>query len=542
MNITNSVVNHTYRQSSNFWESDLLLQDVLHALPVSALLWVQPYLHELGDTAAQNMDAWSQNADKYPPTLRTRNQWGETINDIQFHPDYWQLLQTALRSRMFHLKWQPDLRKQFSGSFHQMSFALGFLYAMSESGQYCPLCMTDGAARLIDRYCPPDIQERLLPRIYTLDYTQFATGAMFLTEKSGGSDVGRNLVSATLLPNGKYALNGEKWFCSNANADIIFVLARTQPHIHGTKGLSIFLVEKYLEDGTPNPMNFVRLKDKLGVRSMASAEIILTNTIGTLVGNEMQGFAIMTDMINLSRLYNAVAAVSAARRALTEAYQFLQHRTSFGKRAADHPLVRFKLHELATLYIADFYLLWRTICALDAAEETPSAASPLRLLTPMLKRCTAQNAVYIIRESIELMGGIAYIEDSIMPKLFRDANVLPIWEGAGNIMVLDMLRVALKSPDTVRALVSEVTHSPTQLHLLQQFEALATMPPDEQEIAALHFFNTLEKHIKIKTLKNYEHTHNTNWIQPTIEQLERNEALHTAPTPDSIEKIMAWLY
>lgn len=185
---------------------------------------------------------------------------------------------------------------------------------MSEGGLPCPLCMTDGAARLIDCYCEPENRERLLHHIYTDSADELYTGAMFLTEKAGGSDVGANLVTATHLEGKYYALNGEKWFCSNANAEIIFVLARTNPEVQGTRGLSIFLVEKNKPDGTKNTMEVVRLKDKLGVRSMASAECILQDLLGKLVGKEGEGFKLMADMINLSRLYNALVSLSEMRR------------------------------------------------------------------------------------------------------------------------------------------------------------------------------------------------------------------------------------
>ena len=303
---------------------------------------------------------------------------------------------------------------------------------MSEMGIYCPLCMTDGAARIIDLFAEETDKNRILPHIATNDSDAFYTGAMFLTEKSGGSDVGANLVTATYYKDDYYYLNGEKWFCSNANADVIMVLARTDEKIKGTKGLSLFMVEKKLPDGRKNPIEFIRLKDKLGVRSMASAESMLTNTVGKLIGKEFEGFKIMAEMMNLSRIYNSVAAVSVTRRAMIEAYQFLCNRESFGKTAIEHPLIRTELEELSSLYNANFYLLWRTITALDNADNgNKKEEALLRVLVPMVKKWSSESGVYIVRESMELMGGIGYIEDQVMPKLMRDVMVLPIWEGAG---------------------------------------------------------------------------------------------------------------
>lgn len=443
----NRVLQPDFRVSTNFFHSDLILRDYLRRhIEATDLAALDDRLTQLGAAAAQEMDGLSLNADKFPPTLAKRDRYGESIDEVRFHPDYQRMLEIAVDSHMFRLKWEPGLRAQFQGRRHSLGFSLGYLYALAESGQYCPLCMTDGAALLVDRFCADDDRTRLLARVASDVAADFYTGAMFLTEKAGGSDVGANLVRAEQVDGRRYALYGEKWFCSNVNADIIFVLARTRAEVPGTRGLSIFLVEKRLPDGSRNPLGIVRLKDKLGVRSMASAECVLDGTIGTLVGEEGQGFAIMTEMINLSRLYNSVAALSGGRRALVEAWQFLSFRQTFGKTALAHSLVRAKLWELGALHLANFHLVWRAIRALDAAERGNAAeAALLRLLTPMVKRASAEAAVYLARESMELMGGMGYIEDTVMPKIMRDMMVLPIWEGAGNIMLLDMLRVMLKT-------------------------------------------------------------------------------------------------
>ncbi|MDZ7715072.1 MAG: acyl-CoA dehydrogenase family protein [Balneolaceae bacterium] len=195
---------------------------------------------------------------------------------------------------------------------------------MSELGVYCPLCMTDGAAHLVDRYAPEEVKKRLLPRLSAKEGDDLYTGAMFLTEKSGGSDVGRNLCTAQHIEGDKYKLNGEKWFCSNVNAEVILALARTDDIEEGTRGLSLFLVENNLPDGTRNPMNIIRLKDKLGVRSMATGEVELKDTIGIRLGEENNGFKLMAEMINISRLYNSVAAMSGTRRAIIEAWKYLE--------------------------------------------------------------------------------------------------------------------------------------------------------------------------------------------------------------------------
>jgi alkylation response protein AidB-like acyl-CoA dehydrogenase len=557
-NLLNRVLRESFSPSTNFFQSDLILQSYLNtSLSTEALRYMKPLLEEQGIESAGRMNELAQLADKNGPQLVKRNPFGETINEINFHPAYWELMKIAVRSEMMRVKWEPVLRKQFTSERHRLGFSSGFLYAMSESGQYCPLCMTDGVARLIDLYCESEDKERLLPGIYSDRAEAFLTGAMFLTEKSGGSDVGANLVQASHLGGRRYALSGEKWFCSNVNADIIFVLARTDEKIAGTKGLSIFLVEKYLPNGEKNNIDIIRLKDKLGVRSMASAECLLDGTIGTLVGKEFEGFKIMAEMMNLSRLYNSVAAIAAARRALIEAYQFLCHRQSFGKLAIEHALIRVKLEELAALYNSVFYVLWRAISALDAADSGDAEqASLLRLLTPMIKKWSAEAGVYIVRESMELMGGIGYIEDLVMPRIMRDVMVLPIWEGASNIMILDMLRALTKSEgfrvmsDEIKnAAKSDAEFSPILLaelaDLTNTAARLQKADRETQEVSAGPFFERLLALFRDAVLLNSVNKESAGWILPTLSYY-RKMKIHPKPELSSplstteIKAMIAW--
>ncbi|MEL6672166.1 MAG: acyl-CoA dehydrogenase family protein [Bacteroidota bacterium] len=554
----NRVLPASYLPSQNFWQSDLSLQDfVQRFISEEARQYMEDKWQQLGQRAAVDMDALSLQADKHGPELIRRNFLGEDVFDVRFHPAYEQLMAMAVESEMFRVKWEPELRQQFQAERHRTSFVNSFLYAMGEGGIPCPLCMTDGAARLVDRFCTEEDRQRILPHLYTLDPKELYTGAMFLTEKSGGSDVGANLVRAEQEEGSKYRLYGEKWFCSNVNADIIFVLARVNPEIRGTRGLSIFLVEKRLPDGSKNPLEILRLKDKLGVRSMASAECMLNGTIGTLIGEEGEGFRIMTDMINLSRLYNAAAALSFARRALIEAYQYLCHRVTFGQKAISHSLVRAKLGELGARYLADFYFLWDTIMALDHADqEDEQAGAALRLLTPMLKKGSAEQGVYLVRESMELMGGMGYIEDGVMPKLMRDVLVLPIWEGAGNIMVLDMLR-AWQKPGAWAVTKAQI-EAAFQGHfgiehawktsweaLLTSFEKAFALPQDESVYQTKRALEKLTDFHRMACLLRYQTEASTPWIAPALAWWESQlfpEAKPAGYLPDeaSLHQLLAW--
>lgn len=443
----NKVLTDDYRTSDNFFKSDQILRAYLQRhLEKETHQYLQAHLERLGKRAATQMDALSLKADKHSPVLKKRNKWGQDVDEVEFHPAYWKLMDIAAESEMFYLKYHSDMSGKFEGQRHQLGFALGQLYGMSEIGQYCPHCMTDGAAFLIEQFGDEKDKERLLPNLCARNGEDLFSGAMFLTEKSGGSDVGANLCTAEQMDGDKYRLNGEKWFCSNVNADVIMALARTGEVEEGTRGLSIFLVEEELPNGDHNPMEIIRLKDKLGVRSMATGEVRFQNTIGKRLGAEGEGFKVMAQMINISRNYNSVAALAGNRRAIIEAWQYLNHRKTFGKRAVDHALIREKFYELGSKYLANFVLVWRGLRAMDAAESgNQDEQHLLRMITPMAKWWSAEQSVYAVRECMELMGGNGYIEDFVMPKILRDVNVLPIWEGSGNIIVLDMLRAAQKS-------------------------------------------------------------------------------------------------
>jgi acyl-CoA dehydrogenase len=553
--VQNKVVNE-FKASENFYSSDLILSNYLQSkLSKEAHNYMHKKLQTTGKRAAQEMDELSLDADKFGPQLVKRNFFGENIDEVKFHPAYQRLLEIAVESEMFTVKWKPELQEQFRNELHTLGFSAGYLYGMSESGQFCPLCMTDGVARLIDIYAEAEDKARLLPKIYTDDAKELHTGAMFLTEKSGGSDVGRNLVKAEKMEGNLYRLSGEKWFCSNVNAEIIFALARTNEEVEGTRGLSIFMIEKYLPDGTRNRLPIVRLKDKLGVRSMASAECVLDGTVGKLVGAEFHGFKIMTDMINLSRLYNSVAALACSRRALIEAYTFNLYRESFGKKAIQHTLIKDKLFELGSLHVANFYITWRAIEALDNADNgNEREAQLLRLLTPMTKKWSAEKGVYIIRESMELMGGIGYIEDGVLPKLMRDAMVLPIWEGAGNIMTLDMLRASFKSDgltvmlEDVKAAVGIdaeyddlILNHVAKIH--NEAKKLFNAEKEVLELSAKYLFEELTTLYQLSLVLKATNDANKLWTKPTAKYLklllnkENNQEVFSV---EEIAGLIAW--
>ncbi len=556
--IPNRVLTGDARTSKNFFTSDRILCHYLEKhLDGNALKYLKPKLRRLGTEAATVMDELSLAADKNGPELVKRSPFGEPADTVKFHPAYRQMLDIAAESEMIHLKYEPTLKIKFAGKRHRMGFAAGQLFAMSEVGLYCPLCMTDGAAYVLERHAGKDLRNKLIPYLSSSSIEDLFTGAMFLTEKSGGSDVGRNQTTAKQIEGKRYELNGEKWFCSNVNADVMLVLARTGGEEEGTRGLSLFVVEKHLDDGSRNPMEIVRLKDKLGVRSMATAEVLLTDTIGTRLGEEGKGFKIMADMINMSRLYNALTAVAATRRALIEVWQYLNHRVVFGKKAVEHPLIREKFHELGSLHIANFHLVWRTIESLDRLEAgQKNEWDAYRILVPMAKWWSAETAVYVVRECMELMGGNGYIEDFILPKLMRDVNVLPIWEGSGNVIVLDILR-ALDKTDALEQLTEEMQssfeHQEFGAELQKQTEEIrellgraAGVGRGQLEATAKplfrRFIHLYQMHLMIRDLDE-ESKH---WLAPALafmkNQHDSRLRIHKPIPLAGISKLIGWEY
>ncbi len=554
----NKVLDKNFLPSKNFYHSDKIFKNYLKQNSSSAgFLYMSGKFDFIGKEAAGRMNELSLVADRLSPQLVKRNYLGENIDEISFHPSYWELMKIAVKSEMFRVKWEPSLRKKYNNEKQLLGFGSGYIYGMSECGQFCPLCMTDGVARLIDLFCDEEDKARLLPHIYTDNADDLFSGAMFLTEKTGGSDVGANITTATHIEGKNYLLNGEKWFCSNANADLIFALARTDSGIKGTKGLSIFLVEKYLPSGERNPIDIIRIKDKLGVRSMATAECMLTNTVGKLVGSEFNGFKVMLEMITLSRLYNSVAAIAGSRRALVECYQFLCSRETFEKPAIEHALIRTKLTELGALNVANFYLVWRTVKALELADFGDGReAQLLRLINPMSKKWSAETGVYITRESMELMGGLGYIEDTVMPKLMRDVMVLPIWEGSGNIIILDMMRAMMKTKG-FEIICDEIIKSADknkvygqwlkeELNKLILFSGkIIKLSQDEMEASAKPFFEKLTSLFQLSLLLDNLNEESKAWILPAFNFLKEKYApselkVIVPLSVDEVKNLIAW--
>ncbi|WNJ18113.1 acyl-CoA dehydrogenase family protein [Pontibacter sp. G13] len=557
-NLTNSrVLQYPTLPPRNFYLQDEIFRHFMRRLSPAAQSYIEASWELLGEQVTSSMDRLSLEADQNGPTLSLRDLYGEPHEQVQFHPSYHQLMGMAVSSNMLRAKWEPTARSQHQGNRNFLSFGGFFLFSQGEAGIGCPLCMTDGAATVLDRYGDEEMRARIMPQIFTSNAQDFFSGAMFMTEKAGGSDVGANVVQAISQPDGTYQLFGEKWFCSNVNAEVILALARTPDSVSGIRGLSLFLIERNRQDGTRNWLGIQRLKDKLGVRSMASAECVLNGTEARLIGEEGDGFKLMASMVNLSRIYNSMSGLALMRRAMIEVWYFLSGRISFGKPAMDHPLIRTKLMDIGANYLANFYLTWHMVVLSEQAEQgNLEAIAELRFLTPLAKKTVAADAVEMIQACMELMGGIGYIEQGIMPKLMRDALVLPIWEGASNIMVLDMLRASEKSEGldiACQHLARRLARNSEVPHLALEFDQVRTLfgeleehPQEIREASSKPLFEAFARMYQWNLMRRYRDETSVKWLRPATKywqkkHWEKELNLFAPPSREDLADLWGWM-
>ncbi len=423
---------------TSFWDASLALRELLRKrLSADELAWAEPQLREMGSLAARVVAPLAAIADRESPQLVSHSLLGERINRVDYHPAYREMEGIAYGSGLVAMKYDAAILGAHRSSIHTVSFALGYLFAMAEMGLYCPVCMTDGVARIVTRHGTPEQVSRVVPRMGARDAAARWTGAMFLTERAGGSDVGANETIARRDGDGRWRLTGHKWFCSNVDAHAALVTARPVGGAAGTKGLRTFLLLPRDSGG----VEIERLKEKLGVRSMPTGEVRLTDAPAEEVG----GFGATLEMMNLSRLYNAVAAVAVIGRAVHEARSYIERRRAFGRPVIEHPLAVETLQDLEAEHLAALLMTFEAVDALDRADAGDAeAARAHRALVPIVKAVTGKLAVPCVSEAMELIGGNGYIEEWPLARMLRDAQVLPIWEGTTNILVLDALRMARK--------------------------------------------------------------------------------------------------
>lgn len=426
----------------------------------------EPWLMEMGELSAGPLNRLSFDADTHPPTLERYDARGERADRVVYHPSHDEMERLSYGRGIVGRYYDASNRAALGEHVWQAKFAVCYLFAQAEQGLYCPIAMTDAAAHLLEHHADDQLRAKYLPRLTALD--GLTQGAMFLTEREGGSDVGANSTVARLA-DGEWRISGEKWFCSNAGAEVMMVMARAGGP--GTRGLGLFLVPR-----AGNSLRIRRLKNKLGTRSIPTGEVSFRDAVGYPVGPVEAGFHTMTAMLNVCRMHNAVASLALTRRVLWEAASYVASRRAFGRTIDSYGLVQDTLCQLFAELEGGLEVLFSI--SRDFAQPAPDAETRarLRLLTPLLKLQTARLAVRAASEAIELLGGNGYIEDSVTARFFRDAQVLPVWEGATNILYLDALRWILKG-QAHRALTSDPDE-------VAAFDRIATLPADEQPVEA----------------------------------------------------------
>lgn len=417
-------------------------------LPADLFNHLLPHLERMGALAGGVLDELANVADNAPPTLSHRTRTGLDAQAIHKHPAYIELEKVAFADfglaaashRGGVLGWDKPMPPA-------AKYALTYLFVQAEFGLCCPLSMTDSLTRTLRKFGDPALVERYLPNLTTQVFDDLYQGAMFMTEQGAGSDVAATATRAIRDDSveGGWRLVGDKWFCSNPDAALAMVLARMEEPdgtaTPGIKGVSLFLLPRTLADGSANHYRIIRLKDKLGTRSMASGEIRLEGAHAWLVGEPGRGFVQMADMINNSRLSNGVRAAGLMRRALTEGQFIARERRAFGKRLADMPLMRRQLLKLTLPTEQARTMVFQTAEALRRADAGEADAYPLmRVLTPLIKFRACRDARKVTGDAMEIRGGCGYIEEWSDPRLVRDAHLGSIWEGTSNIVALDVLR------------------------------------------------------------------------------------------------------
>ncbi|HEV8628994.1 MAG TPA: acyl-CoA dehydrogenase family protein [Thermoanaerobaculia bacterium] len=447
---------------ANTWEGDPLLRSLVAALlPPDGFSAVAPHLRHLGQRAAGDLLELAAAAEAQPPRHVPYDAWGRRVDRLELSPGWLALKRVAAEEGLVATGYERTL-----GSASRVyQHALLYLFHPSAATYLCPLAMTDGAARLLETTAEPPLASRVLPRLLARDPQRFWTSGQWMTERGGGSDVGGGTETVAIRGDDTagddagsgYRLHGSKWFTSAIDSDIAITLARLPAAPAGSAGLSAFYVELRDAAGRLQGIRLERLKDKLGTRALPTAELTLAGTPATLVGAPGAGVRTIATLMNVTRLYNTNAAVSGMRRAVDLARDYARRRRAFGRLLAEQPLHRETLAGLQAEVAGGLVLLFRA-ALLQGREECGDATAPerslLRLLTPLAKLATGKQAVAVASEALECFGGAGYIEDTGLPRLLRDAQVLPIWEGTTNVLSLDVLR-ALDREEALPALLGD---------------------------------------------------------------------------------------
>ena len=444
-----------YIGNQDLWKNDKNLRDAVNREGAG---WAEKNLSAFGHLmGCTEMFDHAEKANKNPPELKAFDQYGNRINYVDYHPSYHHLLGVAIKNEIPSFAWNH--KKEGSQVAHM---ALTYMFNQVEGGVMCPMAMTYSVIPALKHN--PDLEAQWLPKVLSVQYDDRdipidqklgGTIGMFMTEKQGGSDVRANStrakpVSSSVGNGSEYLLTGHKYFCSAPMCDAFLVLANTNV------GLSCFLVPRWKPNGERNSFFIQRLKDKLGNRSNASSEIELDNTLGTMIGEEGKGIKTILDMVIGNRIYCAVSSASLMRQAIVQVLHHVSHRSAFQKRLIDQPLMRNVVADMVLECEAALNLSLRVARAVDNQNSNEDERSFARISTAISKYWVTKRAPYLVFEALECHGGPGYIEESVMPRLYREAPLNSIWEGSGNVMCLDVLRALQRDKNALPALFKEL--------------------------------------------------------------------------------------
>ncbi|WP_328441906.1 DNA alkylation response protein [Streptomyces sp. NBC_00444] len=422
--------------------------------------WAEEGLRRLGLRAGSaEAQEWGELANRYEPELRTHDRYGNRIDEVDFHPSWHHLMRVAVTEGLAATPWAED-----RPGAHVARTAGGLVWGHTDAGHGCPTSMTYAAVPALRRQ--PELAKVYEPLLTSREYDpglrvptekRGLLAGMGMTEKQGGSDVRTNTTTATPSAEpGVYTLRGHKWFTSAPMCDVFLVLAQASP-LRDKGGLSCFLVPRVLPDGTRNTFRIQRLKDKLGNRSNASSEPEFDDTVAWLVGPEGQGVKTIIEMVNCTRLDCVMMSATLMRQTLVQAGHHARHRSAFGARLVDQPLMRNVLADLALESEAATTLTLRLAGAADRAVRGDAGEAAFRrIATAVGKYWVTKRGPAFTAEALECLGGNGYVEESGMPRHYREAPLLSIWEGSGNVNALDVLRALRREPGTVDALFAEL--------------------------------------------------------------------------------------
>jgi len=411
-------------------------------------------LHEVGRAAGSaHAIALGDRAEAHPPVLHTHDRFGHRVDQVAYDPSYHELMATATRFGLHATPWVADQPHA-----HVTRAVAYSLWGAVDAGHQCPITMTYAAvpalredAELASRYVDKLGARGYDPSFRAPEEKQFLIAGMSMTEKQGGSDVRANTTTADAQPDGTYLINGHKWFTSAPMSDVFLTLANT------VAGVTCFVLPRVLPDGTVNGLRLQRLKTKLGNHSNASSEVEYVNAVGWRLGEEGRGVATIIRMVNATRMDCAIGSATTMRVGVQNAVHHAIHRHAFGKALVDQPLMRNVLADLAIeAEAATTTALWLASLT-DRGEAGDEDAELLRRIgIAVTKYYVCKRAPIHAAEALECLGGNGYTEDSRMPRLYREAPLMSIWEGSGNVTALDTLRAAAKQPETVAALMAEL--------------------------------------------------------------------------------------